>query len=61
MRMYVVEQKPPQGRRRKKIGRGGGHFLGGGNSCFGLGGAHPCTRVSEGGGDYLLVGGLVEG
>jgi hypothetical protein len=38
---------------------GGGHFWGGGHRCFALGGAHPCTRVSEGGGDYLLVRGLV--
>ena len=40
----------------KKSEGGGGGFWGGGNSCFGLGGEHPCLHsVSEGGGDYLLL------
>ena len=51
---------PPVGRAAlaapKKKMQEGGALWGSGHGCFAGGGSHPCTGVSEGGVEKLLVG-----
>ena len=48
----------PLWRRRRKKCTGGGALSGSGHGCFAGGWAHPCTGVSEAGGETLLGTGV---